>query len=51
MEYWITIAGLDKELFVIAQDVMAPLGVGDEVSVAFGRTGVALVPREHLELG
>jgi iron(III) transport system ATP-binding protein len=50
MEYWITITGLDKELFVIAQDVMAPLGVGDAVSVAFGQTGVALVPREHLKL-
>ncbi len=45
MEYWIAIAGLDKELFVVASDVEAPLGVGDIVTVTLAHSGVALVPQ------
>ena len=43
MEYWVTVAGLDKELFVIAPDVERPLVVGNMVSVSLAHTGAALV--------
>ena len=45
MEYWVLAEGLEKELFVIAPDVAAPLRVGQEVSVRLAPHGVALVPR------
>ena len=45
MEYWVTVAGLDQELFIVAPDVEAPLVAGNAVSVSLARTGVALVPQ------
>ena len=45
MEYWIVIAGLDKELFVVAPDVEAPLAASDPVTVTLAHSGVALVPQ------
>ena len=45
MEYWVVIAGLDKELFVIAPDVEAPLAASDPVTVTLAHSGVALVPQ------
>jgi iron(III) transport system ATP-binding protein len=45
MEYWVTVAGLDKELFAIATDVERPLVVGNMVSVSLAPTGAALVPQ------
>ena len=43
MEYWVAVAGLDKELFVVAPDVEHPLVVGNVVSVSLAHTGAALV--------
>jgi iron(III) transport system ATP-binding protein len=45
MEYWVTVAGVDRELFVVAHDVAAPLATGSEVSISLGSIGVALVPQ------
>jgi iron(III) transport system ATP-binding protein len=45
MEYWVTVAGLDQELFIVAPDVEATLVAGTAVSVSLARTGVALVPQ------
>jgi iron(III) transport system ATP-binding protein len=44
MEYWVALVGVDKELFVVAQDVEAPFDAGDDVAVALAHNGVALVP-------
>ncbi len=43
MEYWVVVAGLDKELFVIAPDVERPMVAGNAVSVSLAHTGAALV--------
>ena len=43
MEYWISLGGIDKELFVIAPDVTTPFAVGDPISVALVPGGLALV--------
>jgi hypothetical protein len=43
LEYWVAVAGLSKELFVIAPDVEAPFVPGDEVAVTLALSGVALV--------
>jgi iron(III) transport system ATP-binding protein len=43
MEYWVTVDGLDRPLFVIAEDVEFPLSAGTVVAIAFARAGVALV--------
>jgi hypothetical protein len=45
MEYWIVADGLSTELFVIAQDVVAPLPPGLEVDIRLASSGVAVVPR------
>lgn len=45
MEYWVTVAGLGQELFIVAPDVEAPLVAGTAVLVSLARTGVALVPQ------
>jgi iron(III) transport system ATP-binding protein len=45
MEYWVTVEGLDKELFAVARDVESPLVAGNAVSVSLDRTGIALVPQ------
>ena len=45
MEYWATIEGLAKELFVIAPDIGAPFAVGDPVKVRLAPGGVALLPQ------
>ena len=39
MEYWVTVTGLDKELFAIAIDVERPLVVGNMVSVSLAPYG------------
>ena len=43
MEYWVTVVGLTKELFVIATDVTAPLQIGQELSIRLAPHGVAVV--------
>jgi iron(III) transport system ATP-binding protein len=45
MEYWVTVDGFDRELFVIAQDVESPFSPGTVVTIAFACAGVALVPQ------
>jgi iron(III) transport system ATP-binding protein len=45
MEYWVTVAGLEKELFAVAPDVERPLVAGDAVSVSLAQTGASLVPQ------
>jgi iron(III) transport system ATP-binding protein len=44
MEYWVSVEGLPKELFVIAPDVTSPFQVGEEVSIRLAQHGVAVVP-------
>ena len=45
MEYWVSVVGLDKELFVVAQDVETPFEAGSEVQISLTHTGVSLVLR------
>ncbi len=45
MEYWLAAEGLNKELFVIAPDVDAPLAPGADVAIRLARSGVAIVPK------
>jgi iron(III) transport system ATP-binding protein len=45
MEYWVLAEGLEKELFVIAPEVAAPLRAGQEVPVRLAPHGIAVVPR------
>ncbi len=49
MEYWVSIAGLERQLFVISHDVESPFEVAGEVAVTLVHSGVALVPRRQLD--
>jgi hypothetical protein len=45
MEYWIRLAGISKELFVIASDVETPFAVGDPLTGTLEPGGLALMPK------
>jgi len=47
MEYEVSVAGLDRELFVIHPDVAMPLSPGADVTIGFVASAVTLVPPER----
>jgi hypothetical protein len=46
MEYWISLAGIDRELFAVAPDVEVPFAIDDPVKVTLAPGGLALLPKE-----
>jgi iron(III) transport system ATP-binding protein len=49
MEYWIRLAGINQEVFVIASDVETPFAVGDHITGTLESRGLALMPRRCSE--